>query len=62
MYIALIIGFIDAPYSTREESGFATVTVGILSTGVVLDDDFVVRLSTSDLTGNNAALGKMLFH
>ena len=39
------------------------MTVGILSTNVVLDDDFVVSLSTSDLTGiNNAAIGKIRIH
>ena len=56
--LGLIIGFVDPPYSTREETGFVTVSVAILSAGVVLDDDFVVQLQTSDLPDlQNAATG-----
>ena len=62
--LVLQIGFIDAPYTTREESGFVTVSVGILSAGVVLDDDFVVTLETMDITTgiNNAAQGTSVIH
>ena len=48
----------DPPYSTREETGFVTVSVAFFSAGVVLDDDFVIQLQTSDLPGlQNAATG-----
>ena len=58
-YSVLTIGFVNAPYFTREETGFVTVTVAILSEGVVLDDDFVVGFETMELTGlQNTAEGK----
>ena len=58
----LQIGFIDPSYTTREESAFVMVSVGILGTGVVLDDDFVVTLETMDIFGiNNAAQGTTLY-
>ena len=58
IYLALIIGFIDPPYSTREESGFVTVSVGILIAGIVFNEDFVVNLQTMDIAGiQNAAQG-----
>ena len=54
----LQIGFIDSPYSTQEVSGFVTVSVGVISAGLVLDDDFVVTLATNDIAGiQNAARG-----
>ena len=54
----LLIGFIDAPYTTQEASGFVTVTVGVIGNGLVLDSDFVVTLETNDRTTiQNAARG-----
>ena len=54
----LRIGFIDPPYTTQEASGFVTVSVGVISAGLVLDDDFVVTLETNDIAGiQNAARG-----
>lgn len=36
------------------------MTVGIISEGIVLDDDFVVSLETRDLVNENAAEGNIL--
>jgi hypothetical protein len=56
--IVLQIGFIDAPYTTQEASGFVTVSVGVISVGLELDSDFVVTLATNDrATIQNAARG-----
>ena len=55
-----LISFIDPPYSTQEESGFITVSVGIRNPGFELDDDFVVNLETMDIPGTiNAAQGNI---
>ena len=54
----LVIGFVNLPYITREETGFATVTVAIRSENVVLDADFVVGFMTNDISGlQNSAQG-----
>ncbi len=56
--IVLRIGFIDAPYTTQEASGFVTVSVGLIDPDFVLDRDFVVTLETNDIaTIQNAARG-----
>ena len=56
--IDLLIGFIDAPYTTQEASGFVTVSVGVIGDGLVLDSDYVVTLETNDIaTIQNAAQG-----
>jgi hypothetical protein len=56
--IDVVIGFIDAPYTTQEASGFVTVSVGLIGVGLVLDSDFVVTLATNDIaTIQNAARG-----
>ena len=62
-HIDTVIGFIDPPYSTSEESGFVTLPVGVLSAGGALYHDFVVRLETRDLTGiMNTAEGAILLN
>ena len=56
--IDLVIGFIDAPYTTQEASGFITVSVGVIGDGLVLDRDFIITLETNDIaTIQNAARG-----
>jgi hypothetical protein len=56
--IDVVIGFIDAPYTTQEASGFVTVSVAVISVGLELDSDFVVTLDTNDIaTIQNAARG-----
>jgi hypothetical protein len=56
--IVLRIGFIDAPYTIQEVSGFVTVSVGLIGVGLELDSDFVVTLATNDrATIQNAAQG-----
>ena len=52
------IGFIDAPYTTQEASGFVTVSVGVIDPRFVLSSDFIVTLDTNDIaTIQNAARG-----
>ena len=59
MSAALNIGFINPPYSNREDAGFATVMVGVVS--AILSTDLVVRLTTEDLQNiPNPATGKSL--
>ena len=56
--IGMQIGFIDAPYTTQETSGFVTVSVGVIDPCFVLSSDFVVTLKTNDIaTIQNAAQG-----
>ena len=56
--IGVRIGFIDAPYTTQEASGFVTVSVGVIDPNFVLSSDFVVTLNTNDIaTIQNAAQG-----
>ena len=56
--IVLPIGFIDAPYTTQEASGFVTVSVGVTDPRFVLSSDYVVTLETNDIaTIQNAARG-----
>ena len=56
---ALNIGFINPPYSNREDAGFATVVVGVVSGN--LSTDLVVRLTTADLQNvPNPATGESL--
>ena len=60
--VDFIIGFVDPLYSTPEETGFVTLPVEVRTPGVVLDDDFVVRLETRDLTGLVNAAESIIFH
>ena len=62
-FSVLQIGFVPNPnpnpaFSSKEESGFITVSVGILSTTVALVNDFIVNLEIMDIAGiQNAAQG-----
>ena len=56
--IGVQIGFIDAPYTTQEASGFVTVSVGVIDPNFVLSSDFIVTLNINDIaTIQNAAQG-----
>ena len=59
LMIGVQIGFIDAPYTTQEASGFVTVSVGVIDPNSVLSSDFIVTMNTNDIaTIQNAAQGK----
>lgn len=53
MYIVLVIGFIDTPYTVNENDGFARMKIGVLSDTINFDVSLLISLLNGSASGKS---------